>query len=122
MKWRVIELRKKIVKCISMFCLIAAAALVFNVAADVTAAFADQKGGTSMEWESGLDKIRASLSGPVAIAVSVIAIVAAGVALVFGGDMQGFMRQAAYLALVIGLIVMANNILEKLYKSAYIQF
>ena len=82
-------------------------------------AFADS--GAGLPWESAIGKIKTSLTGPVALAVSLIAIVAAGVALVFGGDMQGFMRTAAYIALVIGLIVAAQNVLDKLYtSSAYI--
>lgn len=79
--------------------------------------------GAGLPWEDAIGKIRTSITGPVALAVSLIAIVAAGVALVFGGDMQGFMRTAAYLALVIGIIVAAQNVLDKLYStSAYIPF
>lgn len=76
-----------------------------------------------LTWESALQTIRDSISGPVAMGVSLIAIVASGVMLVFGGDMQGFMKTAAYIALVIGLIMAANNILTALYpQSANIPF
>jgi type IV secretion system protein VirB2 len=84
-------------------------------------AFADS--GAGLPWEDAIGKIKTSITGPVALAVSLIAIVASGVALVFGGDMQGFMRNAAYISLVIGIIVAAQNVLDKLYSSsAYIPF
>jgi type IV secretion system protein VirB2 len=94
---------------------------IFAVLACCDIAFADS--GAGLPWEDAIGKIKTSITGPVALAVSLIAIVAAGVALVFGGDMQGFMRTAAYVALVIGLIVAAQNVLDKLYtSSAYIPF
>jgi len=40
--------------------------------------------------------------------------VAAGAALIFGGDMTGFMRTAVYIVLVLGLIISANTLLESL--------
>jgi type IV secretion system protein VirB2 len=52
------------------------------------------------------------------MAISLIAIIAAGAALIFGGDMTGFMRTAVYLVLVLGIIVSASNLLEALYSSS----
>jgi type IV secretion system protein VirB2 len=72
----------------------------------------------NLPWEKALSTLMTSITGPVAIGVSLIAIVAAGVALIFGGDMQGFMRTAAYLALVIGIIVAAANVLSSLYGKS----
>jgi type IV secretion system protein VirB2 len=88
--------------------------MAFSVCASV--AFADA--GADLPWESAIGKIKTSMTGPVALAVSLIAIVAAGVALIFGGDMQGFMRTAAYLALVLGIIVAAVQVLDKLYTTS----
>ena len=73
---------------------------------------------TGMAWEEGLSVLMKSLTGPVALAISVIAVVAAGAALIFGGDMTGFMRTAVYIVLVIGLIVSAGNILGTLFASS----
>lgn len=41
-----------------------------------------------MPWESPLQKLIDSLTGPVAIGVSILAIFAAGVALAFGGEIN----------------------------------
>lgn len=101
---------RKIMK--ALFALsIAVLALAFS-----ETAFADS--GAGLPWEDAISKIKTSISGPVALAVSIIAIVASGTALIFGGDMQGFMRNAAYLALVLGVIVAAQNVLDKLYSSS----
>jgi type IV secretion system protein VirB2 len=85
-------------------------------------AFGDAASATTatdaMPWESGLAKLQASLTGPVAGIISLIAIVGAGAALVFGGNIQGFMRQAVYLVLVIGLVVGASSLLKALYSDA----
>lgn len=87
----------------------------------VTESVAFAEGGAGLPWEDALDKVMNSIKGPVALGVSVIAIVAAGAALVFGGDMQGFMRTSAYLALAIGLIIAATNVLQTLYgKGMYV--
>lgn len=74
--------------------------------------------GSGMPWETPLETIKKSITGPVAMVVSILAIVAVGITLIFGGDMQGFIRQVLYVTLVIGLITMANNIISKLYSEA----
>lgn len=74
--------------------------------------------GSGMPWETPLTTIKTSITGPVAMVVSILAIVAVGITLIFGGDMQGFIRQLLYVTLVVGLIVMANNVLTKLYSQA----
>ncbi len=65
---------------------------------------------SSLPWESGLSKIQSSLTGPVAQAISIIGIVAAGGMLIFGGEVSQFMKSIIYLVLVICLIVGANSI------------
>jgi type IV secretion system protein VirB2 len=77
-------------------------------------------GGTSVPWESGLGYLRDSLTGPVAGIVSLIAIVGAGALLLFGGNIQGFIRTAVYLILVIGLVVGASSLLAAMYPTASI--
>lgn len=110
--------RKSRLVTFASFALFLMSAVMFLSVAEPAFAKTGGGGGGGMPWESGLQKVRDSLSGPVAVAISLIAIVASGVMLVFGGDMQGFMRTGAYLALVIGLIVMANKVLESLYSDA----
>lgn len=98
-------------KFMMVLCFIALSAVI--LANDV--AFAS--GGGGMPWETPLEKIRDSITGPVAMIVSILAIVAVGVTLIFGGDMQGFIRQVLYVTLVIGLIIMADNIISTLYSK-----
>jgi type IV secretion system protein VirB2 len=87
---------------------------LFSIAlADVALAVSASSG--ALPWEGGLTKIRDSITGPVAGAISLIAIIAAGAALIFGGDMTGFMRTSVYIVLVLGIIVSASGLLDKLY-------
>jgi type IV secretion system protein VirB2 len=65
-----------------------------------------------LPFESGLEKLKNSISGPVAFAVSLIGIVAAGAVLIFGGEMSGFLRTLVFLVLVIAVIVNASNLID----------
>ena len=71
---------------------------------------------TGMPWESPLEKIVNSITGPVAFGVSVLGIVSAGIGLIFNNnDMSGFVKLLAALALVISLIVFATNLLSTVF-------
>jgi type IV secretion system protein VirB2 len=82
--------------------------------------FATSVENEDMPWETPLETLQASLTGPVAGIVSLIAIIGAGALLLFGGNIQGFMRTAVYLVLVIGLVVGASSLLTGLYSGASI--
>lgn len=66
---------------------------------------------TGMPWEDPLTTIKNSVTGQVAMVISLCAIVAAGVGLVFGGEFSGFVKTLLYVVLVISIIVGAANIL-----------
>ena len=51
-------------------------------------------GGAALPWEAPLTRLQQSLSGPVAGAIAVIALVAIGVTLMFGGEWNEFARRA----------------------------
>lgn len=70
---------------------------------------------TGLPWEDSLTTIVNSVKGPVAFGISVIAIVAAGAGLVFGGEISGFLKSTIILALVISLIVAAVNLLSSVF-------
>jgi len=72
-------------------------------------------GGGITEWETPLQKVVQSITGPVAFGVSVIGIVVAGAMLVWGGEINEFARKIIMLVLVIALIVAATNILSTLF-------
>lgn len=74
-------------------------------------------GGTSLPWETPLQTLSNSIKGPVAYAVSLMGIVAAGAMLIWGGEINEFVRRIIMLILVISLIVFASNILTTLFNS-----
>jgi len=76
--------------------------------------------GTSgdLPYEDWLEKLRNSVTGPVAFAISIIGIVVAGGVLIFGGDLNGFFRTLIFLVLVMALIVGANNIMSTFFGSS----
>ena len=78
-----------------------------------TVAFA--AGGGTLPWESPLATVRDSLSGPVAMGISVIALVVAGGTLVFGGELGEFARKTLMLVLAIALIAGGTGLITKLF-------
>jgi len=68
-----------------------------------------------------MDKLSQALTGPFAFAISVIGIVIAGAILIFGGDMNGFVRSLVFLVLVIAIIMGSGSLIEYISgKSATI--
>ncbi|MFL5161098.1 MAG: TrbC/VirB2 family protein [Microvirga sp.] len=94
-----------------LFALVAAAAVI--VLTDP--AFASSGGG--LPWETPLNKVKDSLSGPVALAVGVIAFFAGGAMLVFGGEMTDFARRSALVVLACGFLLGGSNLLTTLYGT-----
>ena len=76
-------------------------------------AYASSSAG--MPWENPLQKLVRSITGPIAFGVSVLAIVASGITLIWGGEIAGLIKTLIYIALVISLIVFATNILSSLF-------
>jgi type IV secretion system protein VirB2 len=97
---------------LSKLCLFAGVAALVLVASE---AFAGTT--TGLPWETPLTTIMTSLTGPVALAVSLIAITVTGGVLVFGGDLGEFARRSILLVLVIGLIVAAASVLSTLFGT-----
>lgn len=68
-----------------------------------------------------MEKLSDALTGPFAFAISVIGIVIAGAILIFGGDMNGFVRSLVFLVLVIAIIMGSGSLIEYISgKSATI--
>ena len=61
--------------------------------------------GSGLPWETPLTTVKNSLTGPVALAVSVCALFACGAVLVFGGEMTEFVKRALYAVIAISFIV-----------------
>jgi type IV secretory pathway VirB2 component (pilin) len=72
-------------------------------------------GGPALPWEAPLTRLQQSLSGPVAGAIAIIALVAIGVTLVFGGEWNEFARRAVYAVCAIAFIISASALLGGLF-------
>src|SRR6202790_2518053 len=72
-------------------------------------------GGQALPWEAPLSRLQQSLSGPVAGAIAVIALVAVGVTLVVGGEWNEFARRSVYAVCAIAFIVSAAGLLGGLF-------
>lgn len=68
-----------------------------------------------MPWEAPLNTIMLSITGPVAMVISLLGVTVAGGMLIFGGELGEFTRRIIMLILVIGLLVSASSILSLLY-------
>jgi len=74
--------------------------------------------GGKLPYESWLNAVRASATGPVAYAFGIIGIVVAGGILIFGGDLNGFFRSMLVVVLVMALLVTANTIMTDLFETS----
>ncbi|WP_339058014.1 TrbC/VirB2 family protein [Candidatus Regiella endosymbiont of Tuberolachnus salignus] len=68
--------------------------------------------GGGLPFDGWLDKIRNSVKGPFAFTASIIGLIGAGAALIFGGDMNGFLRTLIFIVLVLCFIVAAEGTLS----------
>lgn len=81
-------------------------------------ASASEGTGGGLPYESWLTKLRESMTGPVAYAISIIGIIAAGAMLVFGGEISAFMKTIVYVVLVMCFIIGANALMSNLFGRA----
>jgi type IV secretion system protein TrbC len=73
---------------------------------------ATETGNKELPFEEPLSKLINAIRGPVAFAISLLGIIGAGAALIFGGEMSGFMRTMVFLVLVISIIANATNLIH----------
>jgi type IV secretion system protein TrbC len=67
-------------------------------------------GGGGLPWESPLQQIQQSITGPVAGFIALAAVAIAGAMLIFGGELTDFARRLCYVALVGGVLLGATQI------------
>ena len=79
------------------------------------AAHAAEGTGGGLPYEGWLTNLRNSITGPFAFTVAVIGIVVAGAVLIFGGELNGFIRTLVFIILVMSLIIGANNLMSGLF-------
>lgn len=90
------------------------AAFLFPLLALATLRSALASTGGGLPWDTPLQTLQNDLTGPVATAVSVLALFAAGAALVFGEEMGPFIRRVLLLVVAIALLVLGTNLLSAL--------
>ena len=71
--------------------------------------------GGGLPYETWLESLRNSVTGPVAFSLSLVGIVGGGGVLIFGGDLNGFLRTVLFIVLVMGLLVGAQNLMGGLF-------
>jgi len=72
-------------------------------------AFAANTAGGGLPIDDWLTKIRQSVTGPFAFTAAIVGLVGAGATLIFGGDMNGFLRTLIFIVLVLCFLVAAQN-------------
>jgi type IV secretion system protein VirB2 len=72
-------------------------------------------GQGSLPWDTPLSRVAASLTGPVAFSISLIAMAAAGGTLVFGGELSEFARRLLLLILAISFLVGGASFMSILF-------
>ncbi|RWB32106.1 TrbC/VirB2 family protein [Mesorhizobium sp.] len=66
--------------------------------------------GGGLPWESPLQQIQQSITGPVAGFIALAAVAIAGGMLIFGGELNDFARRLVYVVLVAGILLGATQI------------
>lgn len=86
------------------------AATLVVVCLSLTDSARASSGGGGLPWESPLQQIQQSITGPVAGFIALAAVAIAGAMLIFGGELNDFARRLCYVALVGGVLLGATQI------------
>jgi len=74
-------------------------------------------GGQSTPWEQSTNNLENLLTGAPAKAISIIAIVVAGVALVFGEDLGAFAKRLLMVVIAVAMIIGAGSIVSTVFGA-----
>jgi len=74
-------------------------------------------GGQSTPWEQSTNNLENLLTGAPAKAISIIAIVVAGVALVFGEDLGAFAKRLLMVVIAVAMIIGAGSIVSTVFSA-----
>lgn len=95
-----------------------AAVVAIACAVSSAGAFAAET-GTNLPWEGPLTTLVTSLTGPVAYAISVVAIVALGATLAFaGGEMGETMKRLLHVGIAVCCVVFAAQVMSSFIGQA----
>lgn len=73
--------------------------------------------GPALPWEAPLLSVAQSLTGPIALSVSLIALMVAGGTLVFGGELSEFARRCCVAVLAIAFLVFGAGFMNTLFAG-----
>ena len=79
------------------------------------AVWAGGGGGGGLPWETPLNRVAQSMTGPVALSISLIALMVAGGTLVFGGELSEFARRSCVAVLAIAFLVLGAGFMTTLF-------
>lgn len=65
-----------------------------------------------LPWNTPLEAISASLTGPVARAIGVVALAASGGMLAFGGELGDFTKRILMVVLALSVMLLAQNFMD----------
>ncbi|MCR5536983.1 MAG: TrbC/VirB2 family protein [Succinivibrio sp.] len=75
----------------------------------------------ALPYESWLLTLQQSFTGPVAMSVALLGMVAAGSSLIFlGGEMGRFIRTLIYLVMVMALLLGSNSLISNFFNGAVV--
>ncbi len=66
----------------------------------------------ALPWESPLQTVSQSLTGPVAKAIGVVALAASGGMLAFGGELGDFTKRILMVVLALSVMLLANSFMN----------
>ena len=92
-------------------------AVIAGIALSHPALAASSSSGGSLPWETPLTTFLTSMKGPVAYAVSILAIIGTGITLVWGGEVTEFVRRMVYAILVIALVALATSVFSSIFTN-----
>lgn len=72
---------------------------------------------SGLAWEAPLTTLQNSLTGPVARVIALLALAAAGAALVFGGEMGDFTRRIMMAVLGISVLLLGGQLVTTLFGA-----
>lgn len=78
-------------------------------------AMASSSNGGNLPYETWLTNLRNSMTGPVAFTLSLLGIIVAGGVLIFGGELNAFVRTLIFVVLVMGFLVGAQNMMSSFF-------
>ena len=80
-------------------------------------AIAANASGGGLPFDSWFTKIKSSITGPFAFTAAIVGLVGAGAGMIFGGDLNGFLRTLITIVLIMSFLVAAQNTLTAITGS-----